>query len=118
MELSRAFFLKEFGEALVAGILTSVVLSFWSEWKTRRGARQVLQEQRCAVRFSDVLLSLLPARNRVHILGDLEEEYRTSYKRFPRFWYWGQVLVLVGSYWWAALRRVAGRDTIRKIIRK
>jgi hypothetical protein len=69
-------------------------------------------------RFNNPLLFLLPTRNRVHILGDLEEEYRAGDKRFSRLWYWGQVLALIGNYWWAALRRLAGLDAIRKLIRK
>ena len=68
--------------------------------------------------LAQIFLLFVPKRNREHIVGDLEEEYSTSRKRFPRCWYWSQVLALVGCYWWAALRRVAGRDTIRKIIRK
>jgi len=66
----------------------------------------------------EVLFFFLPLRNREHIIGDLEEEYCIGNKRFPRFWYLGQVLALVGCYWWASLNRIVGRDTIRKIIRK
>jgi len=65
-----------------------------------------------------VFLLFVSRRNREHIIGDLEEEYRTSNKRFPRLWYWGQVIALVASYRWAALRRLAGLDAIRKMIRK
>jgi hypothetical protein len=65
-----------------------------------------------------IFLLFVPRRNREHIIGDLEEEYCTSQKRFPRCWYWGQVLALVGCYWWASLKRIVGRDTIRKLIRK
>jgi hypothetical protein len=68
--------------------------------------------------LAQILFLFMPNRNREHILGDLEEEYRTSNKRFPRFWYWGQVLALIGRYWWVALRRLAGLDVIRKVIHK
>jgi hypothetical protein len=67
---------------------------------------------------AQILLLFISKRNREHIIGDLEEEYRTSEKRYPRFWYWGQVLALVGSYWWAALRRLAGLNAIRNVIHK
>jgi hypothetical protein len=67
---------------------------------------------------SQILFRAIPRRNREHIIGDLEEEYCTSEKRFSRLWYWGQVLALIGNYWWAALRRLAGLDAIRKLIRK
>src|ERR1041385_5074036 len=56
-------------------------------------------------RLAEIILLLLPKRNREHIIGDLEEEYRTIEKRFPRLWFWRQVLALVGGYWWAAIRR-------------
>jgi hypothetical protein len=65
-----------------------------------------------------MFLLFVSSRNREHIIGDLQEECRTTQKRFPRCWYWGQVFALVGCYWWAALRRIAERDTIRKMIRK
>ena len=65
-----------------------------------------------------LMLFIIPERNRKYIIGDLEEEYSTTYKRFPRLWYWGQVIALLANYWWAALRRLAGLDAIRKVIRK
>ena len=68
--------------------------------------------------FAQILLLILPTRNREHIIGDLEEEYRTSYKRLPRLWYWREVIVLVASYWWVTLRRLAGFDAISKMIRR
>lgn len=65
-----------------------------------------------------IFLLFVSRRNREHIIGDLEEEYRTSQKRFPRCWYWGQIFALLGCYWWAGLRRLAGLDLILKLIRK
>jgi hypothetical protein len=68
--------------------------------------------------FAQIFLLFLSRRNREHIIGDLEEEYRTSQKRFPRCWYWGQVFALLGRYWWAGFRRLASLDVIQKLIRK
>lgn len=68
--------------------------------------------------LAQVFLLMVPARNREHIIGDLEEEYRTTNKPFPRLWYWGQVITLVARYWWAILRRWLGFDSILKMIRK
>jgi hypothetical protein len=71
-----------------------------------------------APRLAQMLLLFVSKRNREHIIGDLGEEYRTSNKRFPRLWYWGQVFALVASYWWATLRRRLGFDMALKMIRK
>jgi hypothetical protein len=68
--------------------------------------------------LAQILFLFMPNRNREHIIGDLEEEYRTGDKRFPRLWYWSQVFALVGYYWWASLKRIIGRDRNRKMIRK
>jgi hypothetical protein len=69
-------------------------------------------------RLVQLFFLFVPKRNREHIIGDLEEEYRTTNKRFPRLWYWGQVSALVASYWWATLRRLLGFDVVLKMIRK
>jgi hypothetical protein len=71
-----------------------------------------------APRLAQMLLLFVSKRNREYIIGDLEEEYRTTNKRFPRLWYWGQVSALVASYWWATLRRLLGFDVVLKMIRK
>jgi hypothetical protein len=89
-------------------------------WRVERGSKhtpwsQSLYKVRSLAQF---FLLLIPEQNRVHIVGDLEEEYCTTNKRFPRLWYWGQVIALVASYWWASLRRLAGLNSILKMIRK
>jgi hypothetical protein len=56
------------------------------------------------------LLLLLPKKNREHLIGDLEEEFRTIV--FPRYgrslaivWYWWHVTITLGPPVWAKLRR-------------
>jgi hypothetical protein len=65
-----------------------------------------------------IFLLVIPKRNREHIIGDLEEEYRTSHKSFPRLWYSGEVIVIAATYLCASLKRLAGFDSILKMIRK
>jgi hypothetical protein len=65
-----------------------------------------------------VLFLIVPKRNREHIIGDLEEEYRVSYERFPRLWYWEQVIIIVIRYLCVRLKRFIQFDAIFKVIRK
>lgn len=59
------------------------------------------------------ILLLVPTRDREHLVGDLEEEYRTIVLpeygvRMARFWYWWQVLGSVAPLFWSQLKRIAG----------
>lgn len=72
-------------------------------------------------RSAQFLLLLIPKRNREHLIGDLEEEYRTivlpEYGRFwAGLWYWGQTLGAIGPYLWSGLKRVLGWAAIAKLI--
>lgn len=60
-----------------------------------------------------LLYLILPKRDREHLPGDLEEEYRT--KILPKFgpayakrWYWTQVVFSIGPILWAHLRKLIG----------
>jgi DNA-binding CsgD family transcriptional regulator len=60
-----------------------------------------------------LLLLLVPRSSREHLVGDLEEEYRTVVlpqygARKARLWYWWQVISSVVPVLWAQLRRLIG----------
>lgn len=72
-------------------------------------------------RAAQFALLLIPKKNREHLVGDLEEEYRT--KLFPKhgrfwaqLWYWEQTLVALGFYVWPFLKRVLGMAAIWKVM--
>jgi hypothetical protein len=74
-------------------------------------------------RSAGYILLLIPKRNREHLVGDLEEEYRT--KVLPewgpfraRFFYWEQTTVAVVCYLWPVLKRLLGLAAIWKVIGK
>jgi hypothetical protein len=104
--------------AIFVGLM-SQMLEYAFDWsnigRTLKSPLRAIKNPSC---LAQIVFLTIPKRNREHIIGDLEEEYRTSHKRFPRLWYWGQVITLVASYWWASLRRLAGFDSILKMIRK
>lgn len=66
-------------------------------------------------------LLMIPQKNREHLIGDLEEEYRTivlpEYGRFrANIWYWVQTVQAVGFYIWPFVKRVLGMAAIGKVI--
>lgn len=74
-------------------------------------------------RSAEYILLLIPKRNREHLIGDLDEEYRT--KVLPewgplraRFFYWEQTVVAVVCYVWPVLKRLLGLAAIWKVIGK
>lgn len=73
--------------------------------------------------FAEYVLLLIPKKNREHLIGDLEEEYRT--KVLPewgplraRIFYWEQTAVAVVCYLWPVLKRLLGLAAIWKVIGK
>jgi len=59
------------------------------------------------------MLLLVPRRDREHLVGDLEEEYRTIVlpeygARAAKFWYWCQVLSSIAPLLWSQSKRIAG----------
>lgn len=74
-------------------------------------------------RVAQFALLLIPKRNREHLIGDMEEEYRTialpQYGLFwARFWYWEQTAIAVGRYLLPAIKRILGFAVIWKLIGK
>jgi len=74
-------------------------------------------------RAAQFILLMIPKRNREHLVGDLEEEFRT--KVLPewgplgaRFFYWEQTAVAVISYVWPLLKRLLGLAAVWKVIGK
>lgn len=72
-------------------------------------------------RIAQFALLMIPRRNREHLLGDLEEEYRAivlpEYGQFwARVWYWVQAIQALGFYSWPFLKRVLGMAGIWKVI--
>jgi hypothetical protein len=68
------------------------------------------------------VLLRIPARSREHLLGDIEEEFRTEivckYGRFrARCWLWKEVLTAVLYYAWARTRRALGLELLRRFHR-
>lgn len=99
---------------VIIGVMTVVEILLLRSWGDDLKSLQTHNPPHLA----QILLLILPRRNREHIIGDLEEEYRTSHKRFPRLWYWTQAMILTLSYLRVFLRRLVGFDVIRKMIRK
>ena len=67
------------------------------------------------------LLLLAPKKHREHLLGDLEEEYRTVILarfglRRARVWFWWQVCISLAPLVGQQLRRIAGLAVIWKYI--
>lgn len=68
------------------------------------------------------ILLLIPKRNREHLIGDLEEEYRTILVpeygvRKARTWYWWQVAISIGPLLWAHVKRGAAIAWLWKRVR-
>jgi hypothetical protein len=68
-------------------------------------------------------LLLIPKRNREHLVGDLEEEFRTVI--LPRYgprkaacWYWWNVIVSIVPFGVQLLKRILGFAVILKLIGK
>ena len=61
-------------------------------------------------KMATLLVLLIPKKNREHILGDLDEEYRTILmprygRRTANLWYWWQAAISVGPLLWAKVKR-------------
>lgn len=72
-------------------------------------------------RSAQFALLLIPKRNREHLVGDLEEEYRTivlpQFGRFlARCWYFEQVTIAIGCYAWPTIKKILGLSVIFKLI--
>jgi hypothetical protein len=72
-------------------------------------------------RFAQFTLLLIPKRSREHLIGDLEEEFRTivlpQYGRFlARCWYFEQVAIAIGCYAWPTIKKILGLSFILKLI--
>lgn len=67
-----------------------------------------------------MFLLTIPKRSREHLIGDLEEEYRTivlpEYGRFrARLWYWRQMLWIAGPFIWNKLKRALALEPERRL---
>lgn len=105
ISLQRAFRLRRLAIG-VAGVLIAISEIFASVSPSRA---------------SHFILLLIPKRSREHLIGDLEEEYRTKvlpeYGRFwARLWYWEQTILAIGFYMWPMIKRVLGLAAIWKVI--
>lgn len=72
-------------------------------------------------RLAEFALMLIPRRSREHLVGDLEEEFRTKmlpeYGRFFAWlWYWEQTVIAVGCYVWPVIKRLLGLPVIWKVM--
>lgn len=68
--------------------------------------------------LESIVFLLVPRESREHLIGDLEEEYRSeivpSRTWFgARCWWWGQVFRVVAHYLWKRVRRVLGLEVVR-----
>jgi len=68
-------------------------------------------------------LLLIPKRNREHLIGDLEEEFRTVIlprygPRKAAYWYWWNVIVSIVPFGVQLLKRLLGLAVILKLIGK
>lgn len=72
-------------------------------------------------RMAHLLLLMIPKRCREHLIGDLEEEFRTILLPehgwfWSCVWYWGQTIQALGFYVWPLLKRILGLAAIWKVI--
>lgn len=72
-------------------------------------------------RVARFALLLIPKKNREHLIGDIEEEYRTVVlpehgKACARFWYWEQTVLALGFSVWPFVKRILGLTAIWKLI--
>lgn len=70
-----------------------------------------------------VVFFLVERRSREPLAGDLEEEYVTTIVRTrgylrARFWWWRQVLKIIGPYLWKRLSRMLGFEAVRGLRRR
>jgi hypothetical protein len=73
-------------------------------------------------RLAQFALLLIPQRNREHLIGDLEEEYRTTV--LPQYgpflascYYCWQVVASLAAYIWPCIKRIIGLTALWKIMR-
>jgi len=71
--------------------------------------------------FAEFILLLIPKRSREHLIGDLEEEFRTTVlphhgRVLAKCWYFEQVVLAVGFYLWPTIKRILGLTAIFKLI--
>ena len=100
----------------------AVVTLFRSRDPIEPNSPKFLQGQ-VFLRSAQFALLLIPKRNREHLIGDLEEEYRTlvlpQYGQFwAGLWYWAQTSWAIGPYLWMGVKRLLGLATILKLIGK
>jgi hypothetical protein len=72
-------------------------------------------------RLAHFALLLVPKRNREHLIGDLEEEFRTVVLPrhgcfLARCWYFEQVALAIGSYLWPMIKKILGLSILHKLI--
>jgi hypothetical protein len=72
-------------------------------------------------RSAQFALLLIPRRNREHLVGDLEEEFRTvvlpQHGYFlARFWYFEQVALAIACYTRPTIKKLLGLSVILKLI--
>jgi DNA-binding CsgD family transcriptional regulator len=84
-------------------------------------AAQPEQEPPRSAKF--LLILLLSKSNREHLLGDLEEEYRTVLlpeygPAKARFWYWWQALSSLAPLLWAQLKQAVGLALLLRRVRR
>jgi DNA-directed RNA polymerase specialized sigma24 family protein len=72
-------------------------------------------------RVAQFSLLLIPKRNREHLVGDLEEEFRTVVlpqhgRLLARCWYCEQVMLAMGFYLWPTIKKILGLSILYKLI--
>jgi hypothetical protein len=108
-------------------VQTELAASFMKDMKMQLGAKQdhLHNESNLArnrpPRSAQFALLLIPKRNREHLAGDLEEEFRTvvlpQHGRFlARCWYCEQVALAIGFYLWPTVKKILGLSVILKLI--
>lgn len=72
-------------------------------------------------RLAHFALLLIPKRNREHLVGDLEEEFRTTVlphhgRVLARCWYFEQVMLAIGFYLWPTIKKILSLSMLYKLI--
>lgn len=73
--------------------------------------------------FAHIAFLFIEKQNREHLIGDLEEEYRTFIVRArsplrARCWWWYQLMGIMIAYLWKRMRRMLDRTAAQRLKRR
>lgn len=123
-------FINKFGwGATEVSAFANLIKSAWTRTRfmakanlyLRASSREAGLQQDHPPRSAQFALLLIPKRNRAHLVGDLQEEFRTvllpQHGRFlAQCWYWEQAMLAIGFYLWPTIKKILGLSVLYKLI--